>query len=302
MKSLSQIFAGLAAGAICFMGSAQAQIIAVPPMVQVSDLTGTLSDSDKADLGAKVQALEKAKGSQLAVLLVPTTGDEDIEQYAHRVFESWHLGRKGIDDGVLLIIAKKDKHLRIEVGRGLEGAIPDITAKRIGSDVIAPEWKKGNYAVALSVGVDMLAKLITDEPLPKVGAKPAPALTTDGDVALIACLAFGLGGLALLWVFIRNRKATSQGAPTDEGTRPERPRDMAHTALGAALAVRAARAGSSSPPRRRAAESSSSHSRSDDDDSSSSGGGSFGGSDSSGSSSWSGGGGESAGGGASSDL
>jgi uncharacterized membrane protein YgcG len=303
-KCLSSLVLGLLFSSSAALGetldSGATDIVAVPPMLQVSDLTGTLTAADQAGLETKVQALEKAKGAQLAVLIVPTTGDEDIEQYAHRVFESWHLGRKGIDDGVLLIIAKKDKHLRIEVGRGLEGAIPDISAKRIGSDVIAPLWKKGDTSAALNAGVDALAKLITQEALP---ATPKPASAPSDDAVWILVLVLIVGGIGVV-CFINRRDRE----PESDSTKMRADADRSDyfnpsSSAAAALATNAVlNSKTQSSIRRRDAEDDSSSQRSsrrDADDSSSSSGSSE---SSSSSESWSGGGGESAGGGASSDL
>ena len=114
---------------------------AVPPVARVTDQTGTLGAEQKVALEQMLQAFETRKGSQIAVLMVRTTGGEPIEQYALRVAETWKLGRKGVDDGALLAIAKDDRALRIEVGYGLEGALNDATAKRIIAEVIAPRFR-----------------------------------------------------------------------------------------------------------------------------------------------------------------
>lgn len=142
--------------------------VAVPPLkARVTDLTGTFQPSQRAALEQTLQTFEERKGSQIAVLIVPTTQPETIEQYAIRVAESWKLGRKGVDDGVLLLIAKDDRKLRIEVGYGLEGAIPDAVAKRIISEIISPRFKKGDFYGGISAGVERLIKVIEGEPLPR---------------------------------------------------------------------------------------------------------------------------------------
>ncbi|HET6492660.1 MAG TPA: TPM domain-containing protein, partial [Burkholderiales bacterium] len=113
--------------------------VAIPPLTaRVTDLTGTLSAAQRTALEERLAAFEAKKGSQVAVLLVPTTQPETIEQYAIRVAEQWKLGRKGVDDGVLLLVAMQDRTVRIEVGYGLEGALPDATAKRIVEEYIVP--------------------------------------------------------------------------------------------------------------------------------------------------------------------
>jgi uncharacterized protein len=141
--------------------------VPVPPLkARVTDLTGTLTASQQASLEQTLQTFEARKGSQIAVLIVPTTQPETIEQYSIRVGETWKLGRKGVDDGVLLVVAKDDRTLRIEVGYGLEGVIPDVVAKRIVSDVIVPYFKEGDYYGGIQAGVDRLIRLIEGEPLP----------------------------------------------------------------------------------------------------------------------------------------
>jgi uncharacterized protein len=148
------------------LGTAQAEV-AIPPLKQrVTDLTSTLDANQTQALEAKLAAFEKAKGSQIAVLVLPTTQPEVIEQFAIRVVEVWKLGRKGINDGVLLLIAKDDRKMRIEVGYGLEGALNDATAKRIVSEVIGPSFKQGDFYGGIDAGVTSIIKVIDGEPLP----------------------------------------------------------------------------------------------------------------------------------------
>ncbi|MFN2425575.1 MAG: YgcG family protein [Candidatus Binatia bacterium] len=142
--------------------------VAVPALTtRVTDLTGTLTASQSATLEQKLAAFEARKGSQVAVLLVPTTRPEEIEQYAIRVVDQWKLGRKGVDDGALLIVATDDRKLRIEVGRGLEGVVPDISAKRIVADTITPHFRNGDFHGGIDAGVTQLLALIDGEPLPE---------------------------------------------------------------------------------------------------------------------------------------
>lgn len=139
----------------------------IPPLkAHVNDLTATLSASEVIHLEQKLQAFEKTKGSQIAVLMIPTTQPETIEQYSIRVAEAWQLGRKGIDDGILLLIAKNDRALRIEVGYGLEGVIPDAIAKRIIADIMTPHFKLGHFANGIDAGIEAIIHLIQGEPLP----------------------------------------------------------------------------------------------------------------------------------------
>lgn len=149
------------------LGSTAYAEVAVPQLsARVTDLTGTLDVSQKQILETRLAEFEAKKGVQIAVLLVPTTQPETIEQYGIRVSEAWKLGRKGIDDGVLLLVAKEDRTLRIEVGYGLEGVIPDAVAKRIISETIIPYFKNANYYNGIAMGVEQLVAIIEGEPLP----------------------------------------------------------------------------------------------------------------------------------------
>lgn len=141
--------------------------VAIPPLKShVTDLTATLSTHEVTLLEQKLAAFEKTKGSQIAVLIVPTTQPEAIEQYAIRVVEAWKIGRKKIDDGALLLIAKNDRALRIEVGYGLEGVLPDAMAKRIIEEIIVPQFKAGSFAGGITAGIDAMLSLIAGESLP----------------------------------------------------------------------------------------------------------------------------------------
>lgn len=142
-------------------------VVAVPDLqARVTDQTATLSAAAKAELEARLADLERRKGSQLAVLIVPSTGEETIEQFGIRVVDQWRLGRKQVDDGVLLLVARDDRTLRIEVGYGLEGAIPDALAKRVIDEVIVPAFKAGRYEAGIRSGIEALIGLIEGEPLP----------------------------------------------------------------------------------------------------------------------------------------
>ena len=141
--------------------------VAVPPLSgRVVDQTGTLSSGDIASLTQTLKSLEARKGSQVAVLIVPTTEPETIEQYSIRVAEAWKIGRKKIDDGALLVVAKNDRHLRIEVGYGLEGSLTDATTKRIIDEDITPKFKAGDFAGGITAGVNRMIRVIDGEQLP----------------------------------------------------------------------------------------------------------------------------------------
>jgi uncharacterized protein len=141
--------------------------VAVPQLTgRVVDQTGTLSSGDIAALTQKLRDFETRKGSQVAVLIVPTTQPETIEQYSIRVAEAWKIGRKKVDDGAILVVAKNDRHLRIEVGYGLEGALTDVTSRRIIDEIITPKFRTGDFGGGISDGVDRMIKVIDGEPLP----------------------------------------------------------------------------------------------------------------------------------------
>ena len=153
------------------LGAAQLQ---VPPLqAHVTDLTATLSDEQKATLEQTLAAFEARKGSQLAVLMVASTAPEAIEQYAIRVAEKWKLGRKRVDDGAILVVAKDDRAVRIEVGYGLEGALNDLTSKRIISETILPRFKAQDFYGGIAAGVAQMASVVDGEPLPAPSGAPA---------------------------------------------------------------------------------------------------------------------------------
>lgn len=155
---------GLLLGIVCAWVLAD---VAVPPLHSyVTDLTGTLTSQQRESLEQSLQVYATQKGSQIAVLLVPTTAPETIEQYSIRVVDAWKLGRKGVDDGVLLLVATQDHALRIEVGYGLEGAIPDAVANRVIDEIMVPYFKRGDYFGGIQAGVHQLMRLIQGEPLP----------------------------------------------------------------------------------------------------------------------------------------
>ncbi len=141
--------------------------VAVPQLTgRVVDRTGTLSSGDIAALSQKLSDFETRKGSQIAVLIVPTTDPETIEQFSIRVAEAWKIGRKKVDDGAILVVAKNDRHLRIEVGYGLEGALTDVTSRRIIDEVITPKFREGDFAGGISAGAERMMRVVDGEPLP----------------------------------------------------------------------------------------------------------------------------------------
>ena len=172
--------------------------VAVPQLTgRVVDQTDTLSSSDIAALSQKLQDFENRKGSQIAVLIVPTTQPETIEQFSIRVAEAWKIGRKKVDDGAILVVAKSDRHLRIEVGYGLEGALTDVTSRRIIDEVITPKFRAGDFAGGISDGVDRMMRVIEGEPLPSPSRTANFAHNLDDLVPVFAVALFasiGVGG------------------------------------------------------------------------------------------------------------
>ncbi len=155
----------------CMLQPAHAEV-AIPVLkTYVTDLTRTLTPNQQDALVQLLKSLDTRKGSQIAVLIVPTTQPETIEQYSIRVADAWKLGRKGIDDGVLLLVAKDDREVRIEVGRGLEGVLPDAVANRIINEIIIPFFKQGDVYGGLQAGSVRMIRIIEGEPLPPVSAK-----------------------------------------------------------------------------------------------------------------------------------
>lgn len=206
MNRLQYRLAGLCALLVLFFGLVTAQFVpsanaaatdevAIPALTQrVTDLTNTLATDQISALESKLQAFEQTKGSQIAILILPTTQPDDISQYSIRLAGTWKIGRKGVGDGVIIVVAKNDHKLRIEVGRGLEGAIPDIYAKRIIAENIAPLFKQGDMNGGLNAGVDKLISLISGEALPPPHRQSGRAgMSFENQLAffVVGCLALG---------------------------------------------------------------------------------------------------------------
>lgn len=171
----------IAAALLCFAVLTASADVAVPSLqARVTDLTGTLSAARVAELEQQLAAFEAKKGAQVAVLMVPTVQPETIEQYAVRAFEKWKLGRKGVDDGVLLVIAREDRKLRIEVGYGLEGVLTDAAAKRIISDDIVPRFRQGDFSGGVAAGVTRIMAVVDGEALPMPAAASGNYSETGG--------------------------------------------------------------------------------------------------------------------------
>lgn len=186
---------GIYSVSISYASAAATDEVAIPPLTQrVTDLTNTLAAEQVSALESKLQAFEQTKGSQIAVLILPTTQPDDIAQYSIRLADAWKIGRKGVGDGVILLVAKNDHKLRIEVGRGLEGAITDLYAKRIITENIAPLLKQGDLNGGLNAGVDKIISLISGEALPPPPKQPSNiGMSFDNQLALfiVGCLVVG---------------------------------------------------------------------------------------------------------------
>ena len=187
---------------LCWAQAAFAEV-AVPPLVgRVVDTTNTLNSSYIETLNQRIRSFEQRKGSQIAVLIVPTTEPETIEQYSIRAAEAWKIGRKKIDDGALLVIAKNDHKLRIEVGYGLEGALTDVTARRIIDEVIVPHFKTGDFAGGISDGLTRMIGVIDGERLPPPAPEASHGPEPDWN-ALSSFVPFAFFGALFVGSFLR---------------------------------------------------------------------------------------------------
>lgn len=181
--------------ALCFALLSFGQV-PVPPLTgRVVDQTNTLTADQKAALERTLAAFEARKGSQIAVLMVPSSAPEDIEQFSIRVAEQWKIGRKKVDDGAILVIAKDDRAARIEVGYGLEGALNDLTSKRILNEFILPGFRNQDFYGGITDGIERIIGVIDGEPLPE----PAPVVGDAGELGqwapVLFIVALAVGGL-----------------------------------------------------------------------------------------------------------
>ncbi len=209
-QALWLLVAGLC---LAWPGAAWAQaVLPVPALsARVIDQTGTLDAGQMAALTARLETLEQAKGSQVVVLMVPSTAPEDIASYANRVANEWKIGRRAVGDGVLLIVAKDDRKLRIEVAKTLEGAIPDLAAKRIIDGAITPGFRRGDFGGGLLAGVEQIAALISSEALPE--PPQSTTRSTQGGIAgWMDLLVFAVIGVPIGAAILRNILGRKLGA------------------------------------------------------------------------------------------
>jgi uncharacterized protein len=165
--------------------------IPVPKLTaRVIDQTGSLTAAERDALEAKLRAFEAARGSQIAVLMVPSIGPEVIEDFATRVTDEWKLGRAGVDDGVLFVIAKQERKMRIQTGRGVQGTLTDALSRRIVADLVAPRFRTGDFSGGVDAGVDAIVKAIEGEQLPlpevKSSARKVDTLSSYGNLLILA--------------------------------------------------------------------------------------------------------------------
>ena len=195
-EALGRLLVGAAAliFACAALAQAPAGEVPVPKLAtRVTDQTGTLTAADRERLEEKLRAFEAAKGSQVAVLMVPTIGTETIEEFAGRVADAWQLGRKGVDDGVLFAVAMQERKMRIHTGRGVQGTLGDAVSKRIVAELVAPRFRGGDFAGGIDAGVDAILKAIEGEALPEPARKPASGRVDTID---------SFGNLLFLGVFL----------------------------------------------------------------------------------------------------
>ncbi|WP_181017803.1 TPM domain-containing protein [Ramlibacter lithotrophicus] len=183
-------------------------VLPVPALTaRVIDQTGTLDDIQRQGLEEKLAGLERDKGTQVVFLIVPTTQPEDIASYANRVANDWKIGRKAVGDGVLLVVARNDRKIRIEVAKTLEGAIPDLAASQIIDEAIRPRFRADDYAGGLHAAADQLIARIKGEALPPVKQAPVREAARDGfnfmDLAIFLFFAVPIAGAVLRGIFGR---------------------------------------------------------------------------------------------------
>ena len=181
---------------LCWAVVAGAQVPVPPLLGRVTDQTATLTGEQRSALEQTLRSFEERKGSQVAVLIVSSTAPETIEQYALRVAEQWKPGRKNVDDGAILVVAKDDRTLRIEVGYGLEGALTDAASKRIISEIVVPRFRQGDFYGGIAAGVDRILRVIDGEPLPKPEESRPGGMRGIGSILpVLMMLALVVGGV-----------------------------------------------------------------------------------------------------------
>jgi uncharacterized protein len=217
--ALGRLAIGAAAfllGAFAVFAATPVDPIAIPKLTaRVVDLTGTLTAGEREAIEAKLAAFEQAKGSQVAVLLVPSIGSEAIEEFAGRVTDEWKLGRKGVDDGVLFVVAKQERKMRIHTGRGVQGTLTDALSRRIIADIVAPRFRTGDFADGIEAGVDAIMKAIEGESLPLPGKKAQGKVDTLSSYSDFLWMGFIL--VPIVGMFLRGLVGRFFGAGLTSG-------------------------------------------------------------------------------------
>jgi uncharacterized protein len=218
MTSVARFTRGAAALLLLLCTSAAFGATAVPKLAaRVTDLAGTLTAPQRDALEKKLADFETRRGSQVAVLIVPSLGEETIEDFAGRVTDEWKLGRKGVDDGVLFVIAMKERRMRVHTGRGVQGTLTDALAKRIVSDLVTPHFRNGDFAGGIDAGVDAIMKAIEGESLPLPTRSSHGKVETQssfGDLAMFAFIGVPILGMVLRSMFGRFMGATATSGLT----------------------------------------------------------------------------------------
>lgn len=199
MKTARQAGVTLLAFMLCWSFVVGAQVPVPALTARVTDQTSTFTAEQKATLEQTLQSFETKKGTQLAVLIIPSTAPEPIEQYALRVAEQWKLGRKKTDDGAILVVAKNDRALRIEVGYGLEGALNDAVSKRIISEIITPRFQQSDFYGGITAGIGQIIRVVDGETLPPRKEERTPGVVEVQRYApVLFILLLGVGGVLRL--------------------------------------------------------------------------------------------------------
>jgi len=196
-------------GLFCsLLASSAVNALDVPPLRgRVNDYAGVMQSNQIQSLESQLAQLERDTGHQVAVLTIPTLDGEDIEGFSIRVAENWKIGKKGFDNGAILLVAVKDRRLRLEVGYGLEGILPDAIAKRITSDYIVPRFRSQDYAGGIIAGIDAVQKVVRKEPLPESARKTQRGGSGLNSAAMFA-ITFGILGL-MAFASSANRRKNS---------------------------------------------------------------------------------------------
>jgi uncharacterized protein len=215
---LRRLLAALLGALLWFATAAHAQdVLPVPPLsARVIDQTGTLTEAQTTALIQKLALIETQRGAQVVVLIVPTTAPEDIAAYGQRVADTWKVGRRDVGDGLVIVVAKNDRRINIEVAKTLEGPIPDVLAGRIINEQIKPAFQKNDYAGGLNAAIDRLDKAIAGEALPAPTRQGGQASRNNGfdlqDLAIFLFFGVIVGGAVLRAMLGRGLGSVATGA------------------------------------------------------------------------------------------